>query len=267
MIWVNAMVELIEELRAGYLDDPAEAARELARLDDLCNKAADELQKREELRVIPLPEGYIEPEKDPYTVLSKINVNDHTENKNGLTYLSWAWAWDILMSIYPDSYTTINRPAGGLPYWTDGSTCWVDVGVTIVWNGFRRERSEIFPIMDYRNRSIPLEKITSFDLNTALQRAWTKCIARHGLGFYIYAGQDLPNEEYQAKKQAEEEAKKELATADDIEKIRALYYESEIEKMLKRLKLKDITELNAEQAAKMIAKRDNSLITAEVESF
>lgn len=252
----------IEELRGGYLDDPHESARELARLDDLCHKAADtieEYEKDKELR-----------ESDPYRVLSKINVNEHTEEKNGLTYLSWAWAWDTLMSIYPESYTKINRDGHDLPFWTDGRTAWVDVSVILKWdvNGITkyRERSEVFPIMDYRNRSITMDKITSFDINTALQRAWTKCIARHGLGFYIYAGHDLPNEEFDARRQAEEEAKKALALPTDLVKIQQLYTQAEIDKMLRRLK-KELHELTAEEAQKMIAKRDRSLIEDQSPTF
>ena len=260
------MAEIIKDLRGGYLEDPHESARELARLDDLCRNAADLIEAYENEKELR--------ESDPYRVLSKINVNEHTEKKNGLTYLSWAWAWDTLMSLYPESSTTINRDKEGLPFWTDGRTAWVDVSVVLKWYADGgdapvprfRERSEVFPIMDYRNRSIPLDKITSFDVNTALQRAWTKCIARHGLGFYIYAGQDLPNEEYEAKKQAEEEAKKSLALPVDLIKIQKLYTQEEIDKMLKRMK-KELHELTAEEAAKMIAKRDRSLIEDQSPTF
>ena len=256
------MKDLIEALRDGYLDDPHECKRELARLNDLCEQAASVIEKYEAEKAIR--------NEDPYNVLSKINVNNHTEDKNGLTYLSWAWAWDTLMAIYPDSFTEIKRPAGDYPFWTDGKTCWVEVSVSIVWkagNGNRcRKRSEVFPIMDYRNRSIPADKVTSFDVNTALQRAWTKCIARHGLGFYIYAGQDLPNEEYEAKKQAEEEAKKQLALPADLYKVQQLYSQAEIDKMLKRLK-KELHELTAEEVQKMIAKRDTSLLELKEETY
>lgn len=194
----------IEELTAGYMDDPHESARELARLDNLCKKASEQIQISEELYQKAKKEvEYLK--KDPFRVLNKINVNEHTEKKGNLTYLSWAWAWQILMELYPDSYTELRRPPTGLPYWTDGKTCWVEVSVTIVWDGGKRTREEVFPIMDNRNNSVPVDKVTSFHVNTALQRAWTKCIARHGLGFYIYAGEDLPSEEAEEKKQQEEQ--------------------------------------------------------------
>lgn len=122
--------------------------------------------------------------------LSSINVNNHTEKKNGLTYLSWAWAWSQVKSGFPDANYTIyqNESLGGFPYFTDGKTAMVKTSVTV--NGI--EHVEFLPIMDNRNKSIPVENITSFDVNKAIQRSLTKCCARHGLGLYIYAGEDLP---------------------------------------------------------------------------
>ena len=117
--------------------------------------------------------------------------------------------------------------------------------------------------MDHRNKSIPLDQITSFNMNTALQRAWTKCIARHGLGFYIYAGQDLPNEEAEAEKAK----KKTPATGEQIDKVTELYSEEEIAKMLKRMKKASITNITQEEAEKMIAKRDTSLLADQSPTF
>lgn len=127
--------------------------------------------------------------------LAAINCNDKTERKNGLTYLSWAWAWDQFKRLYPDSYYTIYEGQGGCLYHTDGHTCWVKTGVTLVDGDYSREHIEYLPVMDFKNRSIPLELITSFDANKAIQRSLTKAVARHGLGLYIYAGEDLPEGE------------------------------------------------------------------------
>lgn len=145
-----------------------------------------------------------EVKKTPYQVLRDINVNEHTEQKNGLTYLSWVWALDTLYMYYPESSWRINYDSNGLPYHTDGMTCWVDVEVFIAQDGkiIQTRREPAFPVMEYRNQSIPLEKVTSMAVNTAIQRALTKCIARHGLGLYIYAGEDLPQVDAQ-KQQAE----------------------------------------------------------------
>ena len=123
-----------------------------------------------------------------FVVLNAINVNDKTEKKNGLTYLSWAWAWGEIKKRYPDANYTIYENADGLNYHTDGRTCWVKTGVTVA--GI--EHIEYLPVMDHRNKSIPVNAVTSFDVNKAIQRSLTKACARHGLGLYIYAGEDLP---------------------------------------------------------------------------
>lgn len=126
-----------------------------------------------------------------FVTLNNINVNDKTEKKSGLTYLSWAWAWGEAKKLHPEAIYTIYEDASGCFYHTDGKTCWVKTGVTI--NGI--EHIEYLPVMDHRNRSIPVENVTSFDANKAIQRSLTKALARHGLGLYIYAGEDLPENE------------------------------------------------------------------------
>lgn len=125
--------------------------------------------------------------------LNSINCNDKTEKKNGLTYLAWAYAWGEVKKLFPDSTYTIYENANGWFYHTDGNTCWVKTGVTI--NGI--EHIEYLPVMDYKNRSIPVDQVTSFDVNKAIQRSLTKAVARHGLGLYIYAGEDLPEDDNQ----------------------------------------------------------------------
>lgn len=123
-----------------------------------------------------------------FETLNAVNVNEHTEEKNGLTYLSWAWAWGTLLKKFPDSTYKVYEDAVGCIYHNDGKTAWVKTGVTVEG----KELIEYLPVMDFRNKSIPVENITSFDVNKAIQRSLTKAIARHGLGLYIYAGEDLP---------------------------------------------------------------------------
>lgn len=125
-----------------------------------------------------------------YETLSKINVNDRIEKKGNLSYLSWAWAWATVKSIYPATTYTIYHNADGLNYFTDGQTAWVEVGVTIEG----QELIEHLPVMDYRMKSVSIDKLTSFDVNTAIKRCMTKAIALHGLGLYIYAGEDIPQD-------------------------------------------------------------------------
>ena len=123
-----------------------------------------------------------------FEILNQINVNGHTEKKNGLTYLSWAWAWAEVKKNFPDATYKVYENRDGWDYHTDGRTCWVKTGVTV--DGI--EHIESLPVMDFKNRSIPLDQVTSFDVNKAIQRSLTKAVARHGLGLYIYAGEDLP---------------------------------------------------------------------------
>ncbi|MFR5061566.1 MAG: DUF1071 domain-containing protein [Christensenellales bacterium] len=123
--------------------------------------------------------------------LNAVNVNDKTEQKNGLTYLAWAYAWGEVKKRYPEASYVIYENAQGWNYHTDGRTCWVKTGVSI--EGI--EHIEELPVMNNRNQSIPLESVTSCDVNKAIQRSLTKACARHGLGLYIYAGEDLPENE------------------------------------------------------------------------
>ncbi len=129
--------------------------------------------------------------KSVFETLNAINVNEHTENKNGLTYLSWAWAWQVTKENYPTAIYTIYESAEGMFYHTDGKTAWVKTGVTIE----DVEHIEYLPVMDYRNKSISMSNITSTDVNKTIQRSLTKAIARHGLGLYVYAGEDLPSKD------------------------------------------------------------------------
>ena len=131
-----------------------------------------------------------------FIILNNINVNEHAEKKNGLNYLSWAWAWAEVKKKFSDANYTIyqNESLGGMPYFTDGKTAMVKTGVKI--NGI--EHVEFLPVMDHKNKAIPVDNITSFDVNKAIQRSLTKAVARHGLGLYIYAGEDLPEEEKKA---------------------------------------------------------------------
>ena len=146
--------------------------------------------------------------------LSEINVNDKVEKKGKLDYLSWCYAWGELKKVDPLATYTVYENDRGWNYHTDNSTCWVKVGVTVHYPDDNNpdkaeaiEHIEYLPIMDYSNKSIDLEAVTSTDVNKAIQRAITKAIARHGLGLYVYAGEDLP--------EADAKKAKDLATARD----------------------------------------------------
>jgi hypothetical protein len=134
-----------------------------------------------------------------WETLSKVDVSDHTEEKNGLTYLSWAWAWGEVKNHFPKAkyvkhiWTTESyldnpdRPSSGLPYTKDDhGYAYVSVTVHIEDD----EQTEIMPVLDYKNKAV--QNPDAFQVNTALQRCLAKCCAMHGLGHYIYAGEDLP---------------------------------------------------------------------------
>jgi hypothetical protein len=122
--------------------------------------------------------------------IAAVNVSAQVEKKGKLSYLSWAYAWAEIKKIDPQAQSTVYENRDGWNYHTDGKTCWVKTGVTV--NGL--EHIEYLPVMDDRNQSIPADKVTSWHVNKAIQRSITKAIARHGLGLYIYAGEDLPDD-------------------------------------------------------------------------
>lgn len=167
-------------------------------------------------------------ENNYFIELNKIDVSDKIEKKNGLSYLSWAYAWGELKKRFPNATYKIyeNTLPNGyvVNYFTDGKTSYVKTSVTV--NDI--EHIEELPVMDYRNKSIPLESMTSFDVNKAIQRSLTKAVARHGLGLYIYAGEDLPEQEQkEAPKKAEPKPNVdnvEFATTEQIEMLKALGY-------------------------------------------
>lgn len=166
--------------------------------------------------------------KSVFETLNAIDCSEHTETKGKLTYLSWAWAWQILKKNYPTATYKIYEDANGRFYHTDGRTAWVKTGVTV--EGI--ENIEYLPVMDNYNKSITIDRVTSFDVNKSIQRSLTKAVARHGLGLYIYAGEDLPEETTQQpaqqntpQKKVEKNVTKVLAmiksanTKDELQKI------------------------------------------------
>jgi hypothetical protein len=122
-----------------------------------------------------------------FAALAAINVNDKTEKKNGLTYLSWAWAVDQLMRRDPSASWVFGEPVR----WNE--TVMVSCTVT----AFGKAMTAHLPVMDHRNKAIP--NPDAFQANVAMQRCLVKAIALHGLGLYIYAGEDLPEGEPEPK--------------------------------------------------------------------
>jgi hypothetical protein len=119
--------------------------------------------------------------------LLKLNVGAHTEKKNGLTYLSWAWAWAEALKADPTATFDVQL-FDGKPYMDVNGTGMVWVTVTL----FGQPRFCMLPVMDYKNK--PILNPDAFAVNTAIMRCMTKALALHGLGLYIYAGEDLPED-------------------------------------------------------------------------
>ena len=124
-----------------------------------------------------------------FTKLSSIKTKDLIEKKGNQEYLSWSNSWRLLKELYPTANRTIyESEATGLNYHSDGRTAYVKVGVTI--DGI--EHIDYLPVMDFRNSSIPIDKLTSMDVNKTIQRSTTKAIAMHGLGLNLWTGEEEP---------------------------------------------------------------------------
>ena len=117
--------------------------------------------------------------------LLNTNVNQHIEKKNNLSYLSWAWAWAEALKADPTAIYKVEMC---------GDKCYMDInGTAMVWvttTIFNKSMTCQLPVMDYRNKAIL--NPDSFAVNTAIMRCLAKSLALHGLGLYIYAGEDLP---------------------------------------------------------------------------
>jgi hypothetical protein len=125
-----------------------------------------------------------------FKTLSSINLSSKVEKRGNLSYISWSTAWGAVKEHYPDVQRTVFETESGVNYFTDGMTAFVKVGVTI--NNI--EHLEYLPIMDIRNASIRLDKITSFDVNKAIQRCTVKALALHGLALNIYNKEEFFDE-------------------------------------------------------------------------
>jgi len=122
--------------------------------------------------------------------LSAINVNDHVQKKGNLSYLSWSWAWSTLMAKYPESYYVFqdNR--------TENGTVMVECVLTIHEGEEVATRTMWLPVMDHKNKAIVDPDTRA--ISDARMRCLVKCLAMFGLGFYIYAGEDIPQAEAEA---------------------------------------------------------------------
>jgi len=186
-----------------------------------------------------------------YTKLAAINVNAHIEKKNNLSYLSWAWAVDQLLRNDPTAtWSYMFDHTGSKPYISIGDTAMVFCTV----RAFGIERTAQLPVMDYKNKAIP--NPDAFQLNTAMQRALAKAIALHGLGIYIYAGEDIPLDGGSEVVSAEVHAYEPLVSTDEIAVITSLADKVgvPVAKILKAVKVSSIEKMRKADVAGVIAK-------------
>jgi hypothetical protein len=147
--------------------------------------------------------------------LLKINVNVHIEKKNNLSYLSWAWAWAEVLKVDPAARYTVHE-FDGLPLvYLKDQTAMVKVSVEIKGD----IKTCLLPVLDHRNK--PIQNPDSFAVNTSIMRCLAKCIALHGLGLYIYAGEDLPESEAD---EIEAKLNAEIAACNTVEELNTLYH-------------------------------------------
>ena len=157
-------------------------------------------------------------EESAYLRFASINVNDKTEKKQNLTYLSWAWAVDQLMRVDPHASWMCDEPR-----MFGNGTMMVFCTVTACGKSMTAQ----LPVMNHKNQPIP--DPDAFQVNTAMQRCLAKAIALHGLGLYIYAGEDLPYEEEKPKVEpkatAEEvdSAKTALSSCESVDELRTKF--------------------------------------------
>lgn len=204
-----------------------------------------------------------------YEVLSQLNVNEHTETKEGLTYLTWSWAWDAVKKQYPEATYEIWKNENGLPYAYDPLTGFM-VYTKVTIEGITHEMW--LPVMDGKNKAMKaepyeyttrygtrtVEAATMFDVNKTIMRCLVKNLAMFGLGLYIYAGEDLPEEE---KKEAAR-----ISANEDIEyRTQLIKYVADVKmsnenvaKICKYYKVNKITELTGEQAKDYLDKAKES---------
>ena len=160
-----------------------------------------------------------------WDTLSKINVNQHVEKKNGFSYLSWAWAWGVLMENFPNSKFSFEKFDGGSEtfYYPDGTA---EVRCALTVEGITRVMW--LPVMDHRNNAIT--KPNARAINDTKMRCLVKAMSLFGLGHYIYAGEDLPDTTSSAQAEPSapdadpvEELRQSLASAKTLDELKAAF--------------------------------------------
>lgn len=219
--------------------------------------------------------------KSVFDTLYNINVNEHTEQKNGLTYLSWAWAWAEVKKKYPDAIYNIKRFENNLPYVYDPNTGYMvftdmtingithEMWLPVMDNNNKAMKSEEYKFTTRYNKEVTVKQADMFDVNKTIMRCLVKNLAMFGLGLYIYAGEDIPKEtpEQIAERKLNGEAV-ELPTGEDFAKAMKSASDQQvtmirgiaerigqpIDKICNKYKVRNLHELSPEQATEIIEK-------------
>lgn len=205
----------------------------------------------------------IKQEKSIFETLFNINVGEHIEKKNGLSYLSWPFAWSEVKKIFPDAnYKVRLFGENNLPYVYDESTGYM-VFTSVTINDLTHEMW--LPVMDNSNKSmksvkytydtnyrknVPVEPASMFDINKAIMRCLVKNLSMFGLGLYIYAGEDLPEKDSEKILPSDVKSlKKVISEFENSEKLQS--------NILKNYGVKNMEDLNTKQFAEILEKLNN----------
>lgn len=145
-------------------------------------------------------------EKSVFQILNEYDITEHLKKKDRIIYLPWSKAWMIVKSLFPSAKFTINKAADGCIYHTDGKTAWVEVSITIN----DQTETESLAVMDFRNKSIPIDTITSADAEKSIKRCLVKCAALHGLGLSLWTGEELSSAARKKKEDDLDDVKQEI---------------------------------------------------------
>lgn len=145
-------------------------------------------------------------EKSVFQTLNEYDITEHLKSKSNITYLPWSKAWMIVKTLYPDAEFVINKADNGCIYHTDGKTAWVEVSITIN----DQTETESLAVMDFRNKSIPIDAITSADAEKSIKRCLVKCAALHGLGLSLWTGEELSSAARKKKEADLDDVKQEI---------------------------------------------------------
>ena len=202
-------------------------------------------------------------EKSIFETLFNINVGEHIEKKNGLSYLSWPFAWSEVKKIFPDAnYKVKLFGENNLPYVYDESTGYM-VFTSVTINDLTHEMW--LPVMDNSNKSmksvkytydtnyrknVPVEPASMFDINKAIMRCLVKNLSMFGLGLYIYAGEDLPEKDSEKILPSDVKSlKKAISDFENAEKLQ--------NNILKNYGVKSMEDLNTKQFSEILEKLNN----------